>query len=150
MKYLLYPELSYMLLVIGCKSVHKFWSYRPKCDFVWMIHMSRIHKRIILKMLQCLAVIKVNIFTFYCVAESSHLVTILMTDTHTHRHTHTQTHTQTDRQTDKPSGGVKNIIPFFKGIIISLQKRYDAFFLLQVCVWFCSTFLRKVFVFYSN
>ena len=33
-----------------------------------------------------------------------------MTDTHTDRQTH--------RQTDKPSGGVKNIIPFFKGIII--------------------------------
>ena len=35
------------------------------------------------------------------------------------RDTHTQTDRQTDRHThtDKPSEGVKNIIPFFKGII---------------------------------
>ena len=39
----------------------------------------------------------------------------------TDRQTHTQTHThrQTHRHTDKPSGEVKNIIPFFKGIKIS-------------------------------
>ena len=36
-----------------------------------------------------------------------------MTDTHTDR----QTDRQTDTQTDKPSGEVKNMIPFFKGII---------------------------------
>ena len=39
----------------------------------------------------------------------------MMTDRHTHRHT--------DRQTDKLSDGVKNIIPFFKGIIKTLKIR---------------------------
>ena len=34
-----------------------------------------------------------------------------MTDRHTHTHRHT----------DKPSGEVKNIIPFFKGIIINIS-----------------------------
>ena len=124
MKYLLYPELTYMLLVFGCKSVHKLCSYRPKCDFVWMIHMSRIHKRIILKMLQCLAVIKGNLLTLYRVAESSHLVTILMTDTQTDRHTHTHTHTHRDRQTEW-WGGKHN--PFFQrynnlGIICQMKS----------------------------
>ena len=38
------------------------------------------------------------------------------TDAYTHKHTHTHTHTHT--QTDKSSDQVKNIIPFFKDIII--------------------------------
>ena len=72
-------------------------------------------------MLQCLAGIKGNILTLYRVAESSHLVTILMTDTQTDKHTDRQT----DRQTDKPSGGVKNIIPFFKGITMIIYGNKD-------------------------
>ena len=50
-----------------------------------------------------------------------------MTDTHADTHTDTQTqrqtNRQTDRQTDKPSGWVKNIIPFFEGIKSYKAKR---------------------------
>ena len=30
---------------IWCRSVHKSWRYRPKCDFVRMVHMKRKRKR---------------------------------------------------------------------------------------------------------
>ena len=75
---------------IWCKSVHKFWSYRPKCHFIQMIHMIRIRRRIILIMLHFLANVKGNFLTKLSVAESSHLFTNVMTDTQTHTHTHRQ------------------------------------------------------------
>ena len=46
---MLSPELS--AVSIWCESIHKFGSYRLKCDFAQMIHMIRILKWIILMML---------------------------------------------------------------------------------------------------
>ena len=57
-------------------------------------------------------------------ATSSHLATNVKTDGPTDRNTHTQI--------DKPSDWVKNIIPFFKGIMNKIQintmklDEYDA------------------------
>ena len=41
------------------------------------------------------------------------------TDRQTDRHTHTHTHAHTNRQTDKQSDQVKNIISYFKDIIMN-------------------------------
>ena len=83
----------------------KFWSYRPKCDFVsrWSIWNGNGWSSLVLHFQVFVDSIDL---TWNHVAKSSHLAANVMT----HRHT--------DRPTDKPSGEVKNIIPFFKGIMI--------------------------------
>ena len=92
---------------IWCESVHKFWSYRPKCDVIWLIHIIWIWKRIILTSVAISVLIDSIDHTWHHVAECSHLATNLTTDTHTHTHTHTQTNFFPQ---------VKNIIPFFSKV----------------------------------
>ena len=47
-QYICWPRAKLHTGKIWCESVHKFWSYRPKCDFDRMVHMKRKRKRIIL------------------------------------------------------------------------------------------------------
>ena len=67
------PELNYIQVKFG--------------QFIQMIHMIRIRRRIILITLHFLATVKGHFLKKLSVAESSHLFTNVMTDRQTHTHT---------------------------------------------------------------
>ena len=109
--YLLSPELNYIQVKLG---VNPFISFEVTGQNVilygWSIWNGNGNGSSWLVLHFQVLVDGIDL-TCHHVAKSSHLAANVMTDRQTDTHTHTDTHT------DKPSGEVKNIIPFFKGIM---------------------------------
>ena len=111
---------------IWCESVHNlFITFEVLGENViwsrWSILSGYGNKSFWLVLHVQVLVDSINL-TWHHVAKSSLLATNVMTDRQT----------QTDRQTDKPSDWVKNIIPFFKGIIKQIPWKIKASLLFDV------------------